>query len=63
MIKASANRMPHKHTWKYYVKRDKFFYILISLPILYYIIYKYLPMVGIVIAFQDYKPFLGNVFH
>lgn len=60
MIKASANRLTsQKHTWKYYLKRDKFFYILIALPILYYIVYKYLPMIGIVIAFQDYKPFLG----
>lgn len=43
----------------YYLKRDWFFYALIALPLLYYIVFKYLPMIGIVIAFQDYKPMLG----
>ena len=50
---------PRKRPWFYYLKRDKFFYLLLALPILYYIVYKYMPMFGIVIAFQDYKPFLG----
>ena len=50
---------PRKRPWSYYLKRDKFFYLLLALPILYYIVYKYMPMFGIVIAFQDYKPFLG----
>ncbi len=44
---------------RYYLKRDRFYYLLIALPMLYYFVYKYLPMFGIVIAFQDYKPFLG----
>lgn len=48
---------PRKRPWFYYLKRDKFFYLLLALPILYYIVYKYMPMFGIVIAFQDYKPF------
>ncbi len=43
----------------YYLRRDKFFYLLVALPLLYYFVYHYLPMFGIVIAFQDYKPFLG----
>lgn len=50
---------PQKRSTWYYIKRDRFFYLLLALPLLYYIVYKYLPMFGIVIAFQDYKPFLG----
>ena len=61
MSKAPMNTIitARKHPLRYYLKRDKFFYFLIALPLLYYIVYKYLPMFGIVIAFQDYKPFLG----
>src|SRR5699024_11997297 len=33
---------------------------LMALPgIVYFLIFKYLPMGGLIIAFQDYKPFLG----
>ena len=48
-----------RKAWGYYFKRDLFIYGLIALPMLYYVVFKYLPMFGIVIAFQDYKPFLG----
>lgn len=50
---------PKKRGFLYYFKRDFFFYALVALPLIYYIVYKYLPMFGIVIAFEDYKPFLG----
>ena len=41
------------------VKRDKFL-LLIFLPgALYFILFKYLPMFGIIIAFQDYNAFTG----
>lgn len=50
---------PKKRGALYYLRRDLFFYALVALPLLYYLVYKYLPMLGIVIAFEDYKPFLG----
>ncbi|MDU2242568.1 MAG: ABC transporter permease subunit [Paenibacillus sp.] len=34
-------------------------YILILPGVLFFLVYKYIPMTGIVIAFQDYSPFLG----
>lgn len=34
-------------------------YLLVLLPVLYFVIFKYIPMVGIVIAFQDYNIFQG----
>ena len=41
------------------IKRDRFLYALAALPLLYFVIFRYLPMVGLIIAFQDYDPFLG----
>lgn len=47
-----------KSIW-YYLKRDRFIYMLLLPGILYYLIFHYLPMLGIVIAFKDYKPYFG----
>jgi putative aldouronate transport system permease protein len=41
------------------MNRDKWLYLLMVPGILYYIIFKFAPMYGIIIAFQDYSPFLG----
>ena len=41
------------------VRRDRFLYALAGLPILYFVIFSYLPMFGIIIAFQDYDPYQG----
>ncbi|SDP07700.1 carbohydrate ABC transporter membrane protein 1, CUT1 family [Litchfieldia salsa] len=41
------------------IKKNKFIYLMILPGILYFLIYKYIPMYGLVIAFQDYKPYLG----
>lgn len=39
--------------------RDRFLYVLVLPGLLYFIVYRYVPMLGTVIAFQDYSPFLG----
>lgn len=41
------------------LKTNKFLYLMILPGLLYFIIFKYLPMGGLIIAFQDYQPFLG----
>jgi putative aldouronate transport system permease protein len=43
----------------YYIKKDKFIYLLILPALLYYFLFKYVPMFGIIIAFKEYKPFFG----
>ncbi len=40
-------------------KRNKMLYFILLPVIVYYIIFSYLPMYGVVIAFQNYKPRLG----
>ncbi len=39
--------------------RDRWLYLLLFPGILYFIIFKYVPMWGLVMAFQDYKPHVG----
>ena len=41
------------------IKRDKWLYLLMLPGFIYFIVFKYLPMFGIVIAFENYVPFSG----
>ncbi|MGO4369983.1 ABC transporter permease [Paenibacillus sp. MCAF20] len=43
-----------KRLWK-----NKWLYVMLLPGVFYFIIFKYIPMFGIAIAFQDYKPFKG----
>lgn len=43
-----------KQIWK-----NRMIYLMILPGILYFFIYKYIPMYGLIISFQDYKPYLG----
>ena len=45
-------------TWQYMVQH-KWFYVLFLPGFLYFILFKYVPMGGLVIAFKDYSPFRG----
>ncbi len=55
---AYTERRGFREAWRQ-IKRDRFLYALAALPLLYFVIFQYLPMVGVIIAFQDYDPFLG----
>lgn len=39
--------------------RNKWLYVMLLPGVLYFIIFKYLPMYGLIISFQDYKPYQG----
>lgn len=39
--------------------KQRYIYLLLLPGLLYFIVYRYMPMAGIAIAFQDYSPFLG----
>ncbi|MGG1553675.1 ABC transporter permease [Paenibacillus ferrarius] len=43
----------------YTFKRDKYLYLLAVPGVLFFIIFKYLPMWGVAIAFKDYSPYQG----
>ncbi|MEK5253752.1 sugar ABC transporter permease [Paenibacillus sp. FSL F4-0125] len=39
--------------------RNKWLYVMLTPGVLYFIVFKYFPMYGLIIAFQDYKPYQG----
>lgn len=49
----SRNTMYSSHIKR--MKKSKYLYVLFSVPLLYYIIFHYLPMYGVLISFQDYN--------
>ncbi|REJ08362.1 sugar ABC transporter permease [Microbacterium bovistercoris] len=54
--------LPPQHrrrTWWQHIWRHKALYLMALPGIAYFIIFKYVPMAGLVIAFQDYSPFRG----
>lgn len=51
-------KINRSETWKK-IKRNKLIYLMILPGLIYFLIYKYLPMYGLIISFQDYKPYKG----
>jgi putative aldouronate transport system permease protein len=49
----------YQSNWASKFKRDKWLYALLLPGVLYFIIFKYLPMWGVLIAFKNFQPFLG----
>ena len=41
------------------IRRDRWMYLFILPGFLYFVVFRYLPLLGNIIAFQDYSPFLG----
>ncbi|QSB16521.1 sugar ABC transporter permease [Natronosporangium hydrolyticum] len=52
---------PRSHTWRRALRRDWQLYSLAVLPLVFFLIFRYLPMAGNVIAFRRYFPG-GNLF-
>ena len=63
--KAVKNKAIHGKGKAYWKKlgadfiRDRWLYLLLLPGLIYFIIFKYLPMWGIVIAFENYVPYSG----
>jgi len=54
----SLKKKRKNETWRK-IKGNKLIYLMITPGVLYLFIYKYIPMYGLVISFQDYKPYRG----
>jgi len=53
---------PRKRSWTYAIRRDWQLYSLAILPLLFFLIFRYLPMLGNVIAFRRYRPGSDSLF-
>jgi putative aldouronate transport system permease protein len=51
--------IPKKKNIIYYLKKDWILYLMLLLPMAYFIIFKYIPMYHTLIAFKEYNPFQG----
>lgn len=55
MRHCGAERLEHRHTgWRYFW-RNRYLYLLLVPCIIYFILFKYVPMYGLVLAFKDFK--------
>ncbi|MDR1598267.1 MAG: ABC transporter permease subunit [Oscillospiraceae bacterium] len=57
MVASTVN--PRRARTLAHIRRDRWLYLLALPGLLYFLVFKYLPMWGVVIAFKDYVPFLG----
>ncbi|CAM4008046.1 sugar ABC transporter permease [Paenibacillus alkaliterrae] len=57
-LKALQTPTAAKRLW-FDLKRDKYLYLLALPGLLYFLIFKYIPVGGLVVAFQNYSPYLG----
>ena len=55
IMKQSIPVVGRKLTFLQLVRRDRAWLVMISLPFLWYVIFCYIPMFGIVIAFKDFR--------
>jgi ABC-type polysaccharide transport system, permease component len=58
MQETTANKRRRPHVLGR-LKKDKWLYLLLTPGLLYFIIFKYVPMWGVLLAFKNYQPFLG----
>lgn len=55
----TSSKKNRRTKWLSALRRDRSLYLLALPGILFFLVFKYIPMWGIVIAFQDYSPFRG----
>jgi putative aldouronate transport system permease protein len=56
---SSAVKKPKSSTWASKIRRDKYLLILLLPGLAYFLVFKYVPMWGVLLAFKNYSPFLG----
>lgn len=58
-MKTEKNSSKSKGKFWGYIRNDGALYAMLILPVAYYILFHYVPMYGITIAFENYNPILG----
>lgn len=55
----TSKRAEHRTSFAARLRRDKWLYLLLLPGLLYFLVFKYVPMWGVMLAFQNYQPFTG----
>ncbi len=58
-VPAAALKIENRKRLLNQMLSQKFLYLMILPGLIYFLVFKYVPMWGLIIAFQDYQPFLG----
>jgi putative aldouronate transport system permease protein len=58
-ISVAMNSSKGKSYRRYFLRQDIYLYLMLILPLSFYIIFLYIPMYGLTIAFKDYNMFSG----
>lgn len=58
-LSSTGSKATIRKGFMFYLKRDFFLYLLLSLPMAYILIFRYAPMYGVLMSFQDYNIFKG----
>lgn len=58
-IAGTKPQLANNHSLGYKIKRDRYLLLLVLPCLLYYVVFKYVPIFGIMIAFKDYNMFRG----
>ncbi|HEY0001036.1 MAG TPA: ABC transporter permease subunit [Actinoplanes sp.] len=53
---AGPHTVPRRRTWRAALRRDWQLYSLVVLPLVFFVVFRYLPMLGNVVAFRRYQP-------
>ncbi len=57
---SGSGGIPRDSVWTA-VKKHRWFYVMLLPAVLFYFVFKYVPMFGIIVAFKDYSPFIGFI--
>lgn len=53
-VVAQTHKLTREQRWKK-IKKCKYLYIIMVIPMIYYILFHYMPMYGVIVAFKDYN--------
>ncbi|WP_235941306.1 ABC transporter permease [Paenibacillus puerhi] len=56
---ARQQRLSYRLPWLKDLMKDRWLYLMAVPGLLYFLVFKYVPMYGLIMAFQDFKPHLG----
>ena len=58
-VYSGGEKTPYLQRLKKDLVKNRTLYLIVALPVLYYIIFHYIPMYGLIISFKNYVPSMG----